>query len=89
MEIAVTTAFSHHTPVDYIAGAAQRIEAGGFTAVWVPEHVLFFPDYASSYPYSDNGKVPGNPDGVLDPFTVLSAWTSALEPPGATNTSLP
>ncbi|MCH9804244.1 LLM class F420-dependent oxidoreductase [bacterium] len=81
MEIAVTTAFSHHTPVDYIAGAAQRIEAGGFTAVWVPEHVLFFPDYASSYPYSDNGKVPGNPDGVLDPFTVLTfiaAHTSTL-----------
>ena len=46
MEIAVATAFSHHSPVDYIAGAAQRLEAAGFAAVWVPEHVLFFPDYA-------------------------------------------
>ena len=72
MEIAVTTAFSHHSPVDYIAGAARKIESGGFAAVWVPEHVLFFPDYASSYPYSDDGKVPGNPDGVLDPFTALT-----------------
>jgi len=40
--------------------------------VWVPEHVLFFPEYESSYPYSDDGKVPGNPDGVLDPFTALT-----------------
>lgn len=81
MEIAVTTAFSHHTPIDYIVGAAQRIEAAGFAAVWVPEHVLFFPDYDSSYPYSADGKVPGNPDGVLDPFTALTfvaAHTSTL-----------
>ncbi len=81
MDIAVTTAFSHNTPVDFIAGAAQRIEAAGFAAVWVPEHVLFFPDYASSYPYSPDGKVPGNPDGVYDPFTALTfiaAHTSTL-----------
>ena len=26
MDIGVTLAFSHHTPVDYIVGAAQRIE---------------------------------------------------------------
>jgi len=72
MDIAITTGFSHKTPIDFIVGAAQRIEAAGFAAVWVPEHVLFFPDYASSYPYSDDGKVPGNPDGVLDPFTALT-----------------
>lgn len=81
MEFAVATAFSHHSPVDYIAGAAQRIEAAGFAAVWVPEHVLFFPDYSSSYPYSADGKVPGNPDGVLDPFaalTFIAAHTSTL-----------
>jgi probable F420-dependent oxidoreductase len=72
MEIAVTTAFSHHTPVSYMADAAKRIEEAGFAAVWVPEHVLFFPDYASAYPYSDDGKIPGDPDGVLDPFTAMT-----------------
>ena len=72
MELGVTMAFSHHTPIDYIVGASQRIEAAGFAAIWVPEHVLFFPDYASAYPYSEDGKVPGNPDGVLDPFTALT-----------------
>jgi probable F420-dependent oxidoreductase len=72
VDIAVTTGFSHHTPIDYIAEASKRLEAAGFAAVWVPEHVLFFPDYASAYPYSDDGKIPGNPDGVLDPFTALT-----------------
>lgn len=72
MDIATTTAFSHHTPISYIAAAARRLEEAGFAAVWVPEHVLFFPDYASSYPYSDDGKIPGDPDGVLDPFTALT-----------------
>lgn len=81
MEIAVATALSQHTPPDYIAGAAQRLEAAGFAAVWVPEHVLFFPDYSSQYPYSSDGKVPGNPDGVLDPFaalTFIAANTSTI-----------
>ena len=81
MEIAIVTAFSHHTPVDFIVGAAQRIEAAGFAALWLPEHVLFFPDYESSYPYSSDGKVPGDPDGVLDPFSALTfvaANTSTL-----------
>ena len=81
MDIGITTAFSHHTPIDYIVGAAQRIEAAGFATVWVPEHVLFFPEYESSYPYSKDGRVPGDPDGVLDPFTALTfvaANTSTL-----------
>lgn len=81
MDLSVTTAFSHRTPIDFIVGAAQRIEAAGFATMWVPEHVVFFPDYASSYPYSDNGRVPGDPDGVLDPFaalTFVAAHTSRL-----------
>ena len=81
MEIAVTAGFSHLSPIDYIAGAAERIEAAGFAALWVPEHVLFFPDYASIYPYSPDGKVPGDPDGVLDPFaalTFIAAHTTTL-----------
>jgi probable F420-dependent oxidoreductase len=72
MKIGVTMAFSHLTPVSYIAAAAQFIDAAGFHSVWVPEHVLFFPDYASRYPYSPDGRVPGNPEGVLDPFTALT-----------------
>jgi probable F420-dependent oxidoreductase len=81
MDIGATVAFSHRTPVDYIVGAAKLIEAAGFTSVWVPEHVLFFPNYTSRYPYAEDGRVPGDPDGVLDPFTALTfvaAHTSRL-----------
>ena len=72
MDIGVAVPFSHHTPADYIAAAAQHLEAAGFASIWAPEHVLFFPQYASSYPYSDDGKIPGNPDGILDPFSALT-----------------
>lgn len=72
MKIGVTMAFSQHTPVDYIADAARLVETLGFHSLWVPEHVLFFPEYASRYPYSDDGRIPGNPQGVLDPFSALT-----------------
>ena len=72
MKIGVTMAFSQHTPVDYIAAAARLVETLGFHSLWVPEHVLFFPEYASRYPYSDDGRIPGNPEGVLDPFNALT-----------------
>lgn len=72
MKIGVQLAFSHLTPVAYIAAAARYLDSAGFHSMWVPEHVLFFPDYASRYPYSADGRVPGNPEGVLDPFTALT-----------------
>ncbi len=72
MDIGVAVAFSHHTPVEQIIGTATRVEAAGFAALWVPEHVVFLADYESQYPYSDDGKVPGQPDGILDPFTALT-----------------
>ena len=81
MSIGIATAFSHHTPIDFIVGAAQRIEAAGFAAIWVPEHVVFLADYESDYPYSDDGKLPGEPEGVLDPFaalTFIAAHTSTI-----------
>lgn len=72
MRIGVAIAFNHLTAPGYIADAARFIEDAGFHSLWVPEHVLFFPDYASRYPYADDGRVPGNPQGVLDPFTALT-----------------
>lgn len=72
MKVGVTLSFSHLTPVAFIADAAKLLEQRGFHSLWLPEHVLFFPEYASSYPYSDDGRVPGDPEGVLDPFTGLT-----------------
>ena len=72
MQIGVTMGFSHHTPPAHIAKAARLVEEMGIHSLWVPEHVLFFPDYASTYPYSGNGRIPGDPEGVLDPFSALT-----------------
>lgn len=53
--------------------AAQAIEERGFESIWVPEHVVLFDDYASSYPYSPDGRFPGGGDtGLLEPFTALT-----------------
>ena len=72
MQMGVAMAFSQHTAPEFIRDAVQLVEAKGFDAIWVPEHVLFFPDYASTYPYSDTGRIPGDPVGLLDPFTALA-----------------
>ncbi|MCZ6852672.1 MAG: LLM class F420-dependent oxidoreductase [Gammaproteobacteria bacterium] len=81
MKIGATMAFSHLTDPAYIVEAAQLVESAGFHSVWLPEHVLLFAEYASHYPYSQDGKIPGNPEGVLDPFaglTFIAAQTSTI-----------
>ncbi|MEZ5594781.1 MAG: LLM class F420-dependent oxidoreductase [Pseudomonadales bacterium] len=72
MKIGATLAFNHHTSPAFIAEAGQLVEDAGFHALWVPEHVLFFPEYDSTYPYSSSGRIPGEPVGILDPFTALT-----------------
>ena len=72
MKISVAMAFSQHTAPEFIKDVVQLVESKGVHGIWVPEHVLFFPDYASTYPYSDSGRIPGDPEGILDPFTALA-----------------
>ncbi len=72
MQIGVAMAFNHVTSAEFMVEAVKLVEAAGFHSVWLPEHVILFPDYASHYPYSTDGKIPGDPEGVLDPFTALT-----------------
>ena len=65
----------------FVRDAGALIEELGFDSLWVPEHVLFFPEYEAKYPYSDDGRLRGNPKGVMDPFaalTFLAATTSRI-----------
>ncbi|MEM7216743.1 MAG: LLM class F420-dependent oxidoreductase [Pseudomonadota bacterium] len=81
MQIGATVAYSHYTQPEFVAASARYLEELGFHSIWVPEHVLFFPDYESRYPYTEGGRLPGDPEGVLDPFTALTfvaAHTSTL-----------
>lgn len=72
MKISIAMAFNESTEPGFIKDAVQLSEGKGVHGIWVPEHVLFFPDYASTYPYSDSGQMPGDPEGLLDPFTALT-----------------
>ena len=72
MKLGVGMVFNHITPPSFIIEAAQAVEAAGFDSIWLPEHVIFFPEYASRYPYSGDGRIPGSPEGVLDPFSALT-----------------
>lgn len=72
MHIGVTLAFDPRTPPALVLEAARLAEERGFHSLWVPEHVLFFRDYDSRYPYADDGRIPGDPEGVLDPFSALT-----------------
>lgn len=72
MKVGVQTGFSGATSPELIAEFGKIVEERGFHSIWVPEHVVFFRDYASQYPYSEDGKIPGNPDGVMEPLTALT-----------------
>ena len=72
MNIGFAMAFNQFTEPALISDSAILIEEMGAYSVWAPEHVMFFPEYASSYPYSESGRIPGDPAGLLDPFTVLT-----------------
>ncbi len=72
MKIGAAMAFNQFTSAEFIRDSVQLVEEKGIHSIWFPEHVLFFPDYASTYPYSDSGRIPGDPEGLLDPFTAMT-----------------
>jgi probable F420-dependent oxidoreductase len=62
-----------NTDPDFIVETARLVEDRGYHSIWVPEHVVFFRNYASKYPYSRDGKLPVDPNLVpFEPLTVLS-----------------
>ena len=74
--------FSDFTAPSYILEAGAVIEDVGFDSLWVPEHVVFFDAYESKYPYSKDGRLPGEPRSLLDPFsalTFLAAVTNSIK----------
>ena len=58
-----------------IAANAERL---GVATLWVPEHVVLIDQYASKYPYSQDGQLPAPTDApILDPFLALMCMASA------------
>jgi probable F420-dependent oxidoreductase len=57
-----------------IAGAAEQ---AGFDSLWTVEHVVVPREYASTYPYSPKGKMPGGSDfDIPDPLIWLT-WVAS------------
>ena len=82
MKIGCQMAFNEYTSPSYIIEAAQHVEEVGFYGFWVPEHVMFFPEYESRYPYTEDGRIAGEPRSLLDPFSALTfvaAHTSKIK----------
>jgi probable F420-dependent oxidoreductase len=68
---------------DMAADLAQAAEELGFTALWMPEHVVLPLDMQSRYPYSPDGKLPaaGFTTDSPDPFlwlTYVAAKTHSI-----------
>ncbi len=72
VELWVPTATPICTP-ELLACIGREAEERGFSAIWVGEHVVLFEEYASSYPYADDGRIPAPPgSGLLEPLDTLS-----------------
>ncbi len=61
---------------------AIHAEGAGIDSIWFPEHVVFFPQYTSKYPYSPDGDPGfGKRQGIYDPLfacTVAACATQKL-----------
>ncbi|MFA5565484.1 MAG: LLM class F420-dependent oxidoreductase [Acidimicrobiia bacterium] len=59
------------------AAIAKAAEQAGFESLWTVEHVVVPREYASAYPYSGDGKMPGGSDfDIPDPLIWLT-WVAA------------
>jgi len=81
VDLWIPTATPFATP-ELLAAVGREADARGFSEIWVGEHVVLFEEYASSYPYADDGRIPAPPGtGLLEPLNTLSflaAHTSAV-----------
>jgi probable F420-dependent oxidoreductase len=72
MQTGIFCGFTGATTPQFMQAQAHAIESRGFHEIWVPEHVVLFNEYASRYPYSEDGKLPGFGQGIMEPFTALT-----------------
>jgi probable F420-dependent oxidoreductase len=84
MKIGLAAAFgdSPYRDVAFLKDFAQTAEAVGFNSLWFPEHIVFFREYESNYPYKPDGNFPwGERTGLYDPLlacAVAAGVTSTL-----------
>jgi probable F420-dependent oxidoreductase len=64
---------SPFTTPELLEVLGREAEGRGIGTIWVGEHVVLFKEYASSYPYAADGRIPAPPGtGLLDPLVTLA-----------------
>jgi probable F420-dependent oxidoreductase len=65
---------------DAAAAFAAAAEANGFESLWTVEHVVVPSGYRSTYPYTEDGKMPGREDSPIpDPLIWLAYVAASTE----------
>jgi len=55
-----------------LAAYAQAAEEAGFESIWVFEHAVIPAEYASRYPYNEEGRISIDDDDIPDPLALLA-----------------
>lgn len=58
----------------------RRAEAAGFESLWGGEHVILPDEIASKYPYTEDGKIPAEPDTPIPDPLIWLAFAAAAAP---------
>jgi probable F420-dependent oxidoreductase len=63
-----------------LRSVAIHAEAAGIDSIWFPEHVVFFPEYESKYPYTEDGNAGfAKRQGLFDPLFAATVVACATE----------
>jgi probable F420-dependent oxidoreductase len=62
---------------DAAAAFAVAAEANGFDSLWTVEHVVVPSGYKSTYPYADDGRMPGRDDSPIPDPLIWLAYVAA------------
>ena len=78
----VGLAFASSAAIDGTATLeiCRRAEAVGFESLWGGEHVIIPDEIYSKYPYTDDGKIPAEPDTPIPDPLIWLAFAAAAAP---------
>ena len=80
MKVGLAFASSIAIDMDTTLDLCRRAEAAGFESLWGGEHVIIPDSIASKYPYSEDGKIPAEPDTPVPDPLIWLAFAAAAAP---------
>lgn len=80
MKFGLAFASSVGVEQDLALDVCRRAEAAGFESLWGGEHVILPDTIHSRYPYTDDGKIPAEPDTPIPDPLIWLAFAAAAAP---------